>query len=73
MKKKLTNLKVMDYIVIICILSVLGFVGVSLFFYYAKGIPVSDLKTEYFAFFGAELLAMAGIAISNNMGGRRDD
>lgn len=65
---RLTNLKVMDYIVIICIVSILVFVGISLYQYYANGIPVSDLKTEFFAFFGAELLAMAGIAISNNVG-----
>lgn len=66
--KRLTNLKVMDYIVIICIVSVIGFVVISLYQYYANGIPVSELKTEFFAFFGAELLAMAGIAISNNVG-----
>ena len=66
--KSLTNLKVMDYLVIICIVSIILFAGISLYQYYANGIPVSEIKTEIFAFFGAELLAMAGISISNNMG-----
>lgn len=72
-ESKLTNLKVMDYIVIICIMSIVVFVGISLYQYYANGIPVSDIKTEFFAFFGIELLAMAGIAISNNVGKDKKD
>lgn len=66
----LTNLKVMDYLVIICIISIIAFSGISLYQYYVNGIPVSEIKTEIFAFFGAELLAMAGISISNNLGGK---
>lgn len=63
-------MKVMDYILFICIFSIIVFVGVSLYQYYANGTPVSSIKTEFFAFFGVELLAMAGIAISNNINKR---
>lgn len=69
-EKLLTNLKVMDYLVIICIVSIIVFAGISLYQYYKNGIPVSDIKTEIFVFFGAELLAMAGISISDNLGGK---
>lgn len=72
-ESKLTNLKVMDYIVIICLMAVIIFTGVSLYQYYVNDIPVSEMKTEFFAFFGVELLGMAGIAISNNLGKRKDE
>lgn len=62
----LSNIKVVDYLVIICILSIQLFVVVSLYFYYAQGIPPSEIKTEIFAFFGVELLAMATIQVSKN-------
>lgn len=67
-ESKLTNLKVMDYIVIICLIAVIVFTSVSLYQYYVNGVPVSEMRTEFFAFFGVELLGMAGIAISNNVG-----
>lgn len=72
-ESKLTNLKVMDYIVIICLMAVIAFTSVSLYQYYVNDIPVSEMKTEFFAFFGVELLGMAGIAISNNIGKKKGD
>lgn len=64
---KLSNLKVMDYIVFISIFSIIGFTAISLYYYYRHGIPVSEIKTELFYFFGAELLGMAAISISSNL------
>lgn len=66
-EKRLNNLKVTDYLVLICLLSIVGFVLVVMYQYYVHGIPVIDLKTEIFTFFGVELLAMASISISNNV------
>ena len=60
-------MNVMDYLVFICITSINVFVVVSLYYYYKYGIPVSDIKEVFFAFFGTELLAMAGISISSNI------
>ena len=69
-KRLLSNINVMDYLVIICIVTVILFVIVNLYYYYAKGIPpMSELMGYFFAFFGGELLAMAGIKISKH---RRD-
>ena len=68
--KRFRNVNVMDYLVIICILTVMIFVTVNLHFYYIKGIPPTvELMQYFFAFFGGELLAMAGITISKH---RRD-
>lgn len=72
-KHILSNANIMDYLVVICILSVLIFVSVSLYFYYKIGIPPSEMKTEFFAFFGAELLAMATIKISGNVTKKKDE
>lgn len=67
LKLKLDNLSVTDYLVFICILSIDAFVIVSMYFYYKHGIDIPDIKTEVFAFFGVELLAMATIAVSKNV------
>ena len=68
--KRFSNVNVMDYLVIICIVTVIAFVVVNLYYYYIKDIPpTSELMGYFFAFFGGELLAMAGITISKH---RRD-
>lgn len=69
-RKVLHNLNVTDYLVIICIGSIIGFTAFVMYQYYYKGIPVIDLKTEVFAFFGVELMAMATIAVSDNFARR---
>lgn len=62
--KRFSNINVMDYLVIICILSIQVFVGVVLFFYYKNGMPPPlEVMQYFFAFFGGELLAMATITI----------
>lgn len=67
-KRPLSNINVMDYLVIICIITVVAFVSVSLYFYYTQSIPpTSELMKYFFAFFGGELLAMAGITITKNV------
>ena len=64
-KGKFINLKVLDYLVIVCILSILAFTGVSMIFYYKNGVPPPlELTGYFFAFFGGELLAMATITIT---------
>lgn len=63
---KLSNANITNYVVVICLAAVVAFVTVSLYQYYVNGIPVSDIKTEFFAFFGGELLALALIKISGN-------
>lgn len=66
-ERPLSNINVMDYLVIICILTVIVFISVNLYFYYKKGIPPTlELMQYFFAFFGGELLAMAGITISKH-------
>ena len=65
---KLSNANITNYVVAICLAAVIAFVIVSLYQYYVNGIPVSDIKTEFFAFFGGELLALAIIKISGNRG-----
>ena len=65
--KRFSNVNIMDYLVIICIVTVIAFVVVNLYFYYKKGIPPTlELMQYFFAFFGGELLAMAGITISKH-------
>ena len=57
----------MDYLVITCIITVIAFVIVNLYYYYSKGIPPTlELMKYFFGFFGGELLAMAGITISKH-------
>ena len=63
---KLSNANITNSVVAICLAAVIAFVTVSLYQYYVNGIPVSDIKTEFFAFFGGELLALALIKISGN-------
>ena len=66
-ERPLSNVNVMDYLVIICIVTVMVFVAVNLYYYYKKNIPpTSELMQYFFAFFGGELLAMAGITISKH-------
>ena len=65
--KRFSNVNIMDYLVIICIVTVIAFVVVNLYYYYKKGIPPTlELMQYFFAFFGGELLAMAGITISKH-------
>lgn len=62
----LKNANMMDYLVIICIVTIQLYVSVSLYQYYTYGIATSDLTSYIFGFFGGELLAMATITISKN-------
>lgn len=69
-KSGLRNANVTDFLVIIVILNIMAFTGVALYFYYKQDIPpTQELMNLFFAFFGTELLAMAGIQISKH---RRD-
>lgn len=73
-EKRFNNVNVMDYLVITCILSILAFTAVSLYYYYNKEIPpTQELMSLFFAFFGGELLAMAGITISKHRKEKGDD
>ena len=63
-------MNITDYLVIICIGSIVAFSAFTMYQYYYRGIPVIELKTEIFAFFGVELMAMATIAVSDNLGRR---
>ena len=67
-EKRFSNINITNYTVFISIFSIIVFTVVSLYFYYKHGIVVSDLKTEIFAFFGVELIALATISITNNLG-----
>lgn len=67
-ERPLSNINVMDYLVIICIITVIAFVSVNLYYYYTKEIPPTlELMQYFFAFFGGELLAMATITITKNV------
>lgn len=61
----LRNANITDFLIIIVITNILIFSGILLFFYYKEGTPVPlELMNLFYAFFGTELLAMAGIQIS---------
>lgn len=62
----------MDYLVVTCIITVISFVIVNLYYYYSKGIPPTlELMQYFFAFFGGELLAMASITVTKNIANRK--
>lgn len=63
------NANVTDFLVVIVILNIMAVSGISLYFYYKHDVyPTIELLQLIFAFFGTELLAMATIKVSNNIG-----
>lgn len=71
-KKRFANANIMDYLIVICILSVQLFVVVTMYFYYRyQSPPPSELMGYFFAFFGGELLAMAMITITGKFASYR--
>lgn len=71
-KGRFTNLKVMDYLVFICIMAVLIYTSITLYFYYTKNIPTpTDISNRFFAFITIELSAMALISITDNLSQNR--
>lgn len=61
-------MNVINYLLFVVIGTILAIISVTMYQYYVRGVPPADnFVNASFAVLGGELLAMAGIAISDNL------
>lgn len=73
-KPRFNNMSIVNYLLMIVISTILIMIGVSMYQYYKNGmLPLDTLIQTSFAVLGGELLAMAAISISKNVGKNTDN
>ena len=73
-KNKFNNANLVNYILFVVITTVLVVSVLALYQYYKNGVlPPDQLIMTLFGVLGGELLAMAGIAISKNIGKEKEE